>query len=249
MWTTRDVTLLLWAGVTAWLASLVLPVTPTVTSDLFFKVSNPVFPDLTLCKLETWPLSAKLPCATQCQRTSQCSMFCLSGGQCDMYSARVGRNWVGEGNPLAGVCYSSWGSGLMSSASIAASVDYSEHYKGANAIDGFYCSGLSNCYCSQGLTKTYLAISLGDHRRVVAVKVQTTSGYFRGVEVRVGNFSDPEDGFSANVLLRKLTEVVPSSTVITLHLPAPVVASVVSFLQETESTYHLCICDVQVYVE
>lgn len=149
---------------------------------------------------------------------------------------------------MTGICYSNWGNDLMSTATIVASIDHSSTYKASNAISGFFCNSLDQCYCTQGDTKGYLAISFGSQRRVTSVQIQTWSNFFKNVEVRVGNFSSHEEKFSNNALLGSYTGEVTAKSVVTLKAPTTLVGSVVSIYQSTQSMDHLCLCDVQVFV-
>ncbi|KAG7161450.1 hypothetical protein Hamer_G025141 [Homarus americanus] len=90
-----------------------------------------------------------------------------------MYRARVGRNWAGEGTTHYGTCYTSWGSEIMASASIAASISYTPSYYSTKAINGFYRNILTRCYSSVSMTNTYLAISIGLQQLVNSVRNQT----------------------------------------------------------------------------
>ncbi|XP_069161495.1 uncharacterized protein [Procambarus clarkii] len=217
-------------------------VTSTIMNDNFFKVSNPTFPSLSGCSLSTWPVTKTLYCAALCQRNPRCTLFCLSEGACQLYQARVGRNWAADvGTLMAGSCYSNWGSTIMNNVSVTAPLNANSAY----GIDGFYCNDFNYIFCSQSMANAYYAVSLGTLRAVTSVKICTFYGYFSDVEVRVGNSSSYSTAFAANTLLGSYPGSVHDYTVITFTAAQPIVGIIVSVLQKTNG--FLCFGDLQVF--
>ncbi|XP_069189692.1 uncharacterized protein [Procambarus clarkii] len=217
------------------------------THGYFFKVTYPTFPNLSACTIGSRPVSGKFTCAALCLQDPKCSLFCLSGGACQLYSAKVGRNWAGQGTFMAGTCFSNWGSTIMNNVSVTAHNEYSAYYAAAFGIDGFFCSSIHECFSSFCVNQSYFALSLGSYRAVTSVKIQTLGYYFSNVKIRVGNSSSYSTGFSANTLLATFIGPVTANTVLTFTATQPIVGSVVSFMQNIVDCF--CMCDIQVFAQ
>ncbi|XP_071546260.1 uncharacterized protein [Panulirus ornatus] len=191
--------------VVCWFLYLVCVDTEKVVPYVYTYKVTPSFRDtLYRCRLNVLPLWVPnvFSCATHCQRVGGCTLFCLKGQVCTVYSAQITTFWPGLSDiHQFDKCFSTWHDPHdlshfvtdIAASSVFTSIDGLR--SPSLAIDGYYCYVSSQCFTSKIGTSHWLRLDLGAPRSVTSIKVQTRrdeyiTPTFSNVEVRVGNASD-----------------------------------------------------------
>ncbi|XP_069188904.1 uncharacterized protein [Procambarus clarkii] len=215
------------------------------TKEKTFRKMNIVYPDMSDCFLGQFNISTKIGCGVQCLQWDDCSLFCLTGGGCELYNARVSWHYTGVGGSSGTptMCYSSWGS--VREAAHLATITGSSAIKGTNVympVNGFYCITMySECYLSDNVPEPFWMADLGALHRITSVRVQirknqTLGVRFSNVEARVGNSTTIPN----NLLLGFFPGPASQRQVVTFTANTFITGSVVSLQSFSPDYFSVC---------